>query len=323
LSAHFLKYQSAHYRAQLFSKMHRSRQTIATVKNDRQITYGELWSLGGLSFWTLMDRVSRAFVRLQVSPRSAALAYYALFSTAPLFILILSVSALLPIEGFLESTLRAIEGGMPENVAALIRRQLNDIEGSINVTLTIGSCFVLMTTGSRLFRTMGQGLDAAYGVENPRRFLRSRLISMLMVCVLFLLFLITMIALVFGPQLLRFILRGLQIDWLNSPAYHISRWGTAALFMLISSALLYWIVPSVKVRFFLVSPGSLFATIGSALATVGIAYYVDSFHRFNEIYGTLGGIVALLLWFHLTGLLLLTGGLINGTIRREILSRQE
>ncbi|MBD3673679.1 MAG: YihY/virulence factor BrkB family protein [Planctomycetaceae bacterium] len=282
-----------------------------------QMTYAQLWSLGGLSPWTLLVRVTREFVRLQFTARSAALAYYALFSTAPLFIMILAISALLPIEGFLTNTLQAIDRGMPEKVTALIRDQLIDIEGSINITLTFGSLFLLMTTGSRLFRTLGQGLDAAFGVDEPRRFLQARLISVLMVFVLFLLFLVAMIALVFGPQILRFILRELQIDWLQSPAYHFSRWGTAALFMLVSSALMYWIVPSVKVRFYLISPGSLFATIGSAFATVGIAYYVDSFHRFNEIYGTLGGIVALLLWFQFTGLLLLTGGLINGIILRQ------
>lgn len=281
------------------------------------MTHWELWTLGGLSPWSFLVQVSREFIRLQVNARSAALAYYALFSTAPLFILILAVSALLPIEDLLASTLQAIDKGMPENVMTLIRHQLDDIEGSINITLTIGSTLLLMTSGSRLLRTLGQGLDAAYGVDKPRRFLQARLISVLMVFVLFLLFLVTMIALVFGPQILRFILRELQIDWLQSPAYHFSRWGTAALFMLLASALMYWIVPSVKVRFYLISPGSLFATIGSAFATVGIAFYVDSFHRFNEIYGTLGGIVALLIWFQFTGLLLLTGGLINGIILRQ------
>jgi membrane protein len=123
--------------------------------------------------------------------------------------------------------------------------------------------------------------------------------------------------LVFGPQLTRLVLQELQLGWMQTRAYFLIRWGTSAGFMLIVSSLLYWIVPTPRVRYYVVSPGSLFATIGSVATTVGLGYYVDSFHRFNETYGTLGGIIALMIWFHLTGIFLLTGGLINGVIYRH------
>ncbi len=285
------------------------------------MSYRELWSLGGLSFLEFVIKSVQSFVKQQLSARSAALAYYALFSTAPLLILILAVSALLPIEDFLEASLQATEAGMPANVVSLIRKQLSGMEGSINVTLTVGSAFLLMTTGSRLFRTFGQGLDAAYGVDVPRKFFAARLVSLLMVFLLLVLLLVTMVALVFGPPIMRYLLNELQLEWMQSPTYSFTRWGLQAGFMLVASSLLYWIVPSVKVGYYLVSPGSLLATIGSVAVTIGLGIYVDSFHRFNEIYGTLGGIAALLIWFHLTGVFLLTGGLINGTIHQSIVDK--
>ena len=297
-----------------------SRYSEAPTGSD-QVTYAQLWSLGGLSFREFVIQSVQGFLRLQLSARSVALAHYALFSTAPLLILILAVSALLPIEQFLETTLKAVEAGMPANIVSLIRKQISGMEGSINVTLTVGSAFLLMTTGSRLFRTFGQGLDGAYGVDAPRKFFAARLISLLMVFLLLVLLLVTMVALVFGPPIMRYLLRELQLEWLQSPTYLLARWGLQAGFMLVASSLLYWIVPSVKVGYYLVSPGSLVATVGSVAATIGLGIYVDSFHRFNEIYGTLGGIAALLIWFHLTGVFLLTGGLINGTIHQSIIGK--
>jgi len=300
--------------------MHNPSSETRLLTNSPTMSYREIWSLGGLSIRKFVIELIRKFGRLQISARSASLAYYALFSTAPLLILILAVSAMLPIEHLIETTLQAVEAGMPDNVANMVRLQLNEMEGTINLTLTLGSAFLLMRTGSRLFSTLGRGLDAAYGVEEPRNYFSARLVSLLMVFLLLLLLLVTMIALVFGPQVIRYFLQELQLDWMQSPTYPFARWGLLAGFMLVASSLLYWIVPSVKVGYYLISPGSLVATIGTVTATIGLGYYVDSFYRFNEIYGTLGGIAALMMWFHLTGLFLLTGGLINGIIHRAVVA---
>jgi len=259
--------------------MHNPSSETRLLTNSPTMSYREIWSLGGLSIRKFVIELIRKFGRLQISARSASLAYYALFSTAPLLILILAVSAMLPIEHLIETTLQAVEAGMPDNVANMVRLQLNEMEGTINLTLTLGSAFLLMRT-----------------------------------------VLVTMIALVFGPQVIRYFLQELQLDWMQSPTYPFARWGLLAGFMLVASSLLYWIVPSVKVGYYLISPGSLVATIGTVTATIGLGYYVDSFYRFNEIYGTLGGIAALMMWFHLTGLFLLTGGLINGIIHRAVVA---
>ena len=237
--------------------MHNPSSETRLLTNSPTMSYREIWSLGGLSIRKFVIELIRKFGRLQISARSASLAYYALFSTAPLLILILAVSAMLPIEHLIETTLQAVEAGMPDNVANMVRLQLNEMEGTINLTLTLGSAFLLMRTGSRLFSTLGRGLDAAYGVEEPRNYFSARLVSLLMVFLLLLLLLVTMIALVFGPQVIRYFLQELQLDWMQSPTYPFARWGLLAGFMLVASSLLYWIVPSVKVGYYLISPGSL------------------------------------------------------------------
>lgn len=271
-----------------------------------------------MSLWRFLKRTVHDFFRLHISGRSAELAYYLLFSTAPLLIFLITISALLPIQDLLETTLSAIEEGMPANVSKLIRKQLVDVEGATGVTLTLGSMFLLLTSGSRIFQGLGQGIDAAYGVEQPRRFFKAKLVSVAMTFLLLSLILLTMIGLVFGPQLTRFVLQELSLDWMQTADYQFIRWGSSAGFMLITSSLLYWVLPTPRVKYFLISPGSLFATCGSVAATIGLGYYVDSFHRFNETYGTLGGIIALMIWYHLTGIFLLTGGLINGVIHRHV-----
>lgn len=284
--------------------------------NWRKVTTGEMWRLGGLSLREFLRRVSRQVIKLNLGGRSAQFAFYAIFSTAPLLILILAAAIALPIGGLIESFIQAIQAGMPKESADLLRRQIASIHLATGWTMASGAGLLLAFSGSRIFLTLGEGFDAAYGVETRRHFLKERMISIVMAYLVFVLLVLTMILLVFGPRVTQLTLRELHLQEFQTIAYHLIRWGIAAGFMLISSSFLYWIIPHQKLAWHAVSPGSLFAAVGWVAVTIGVGAYVDSFEQFNETYGTLGGIIILLTWFQLTGYLLFLGGAINGVITR-------
>jgi len=86
--------------------------------------------------------------------------------------------------------------------------------------------------------------------------------------------------------------------------------------LLVATSAIYCWVPSVKLTWRLLTPGSVVATAGWVVATQGLRLYAENFGRFNETYGALGGVVVLLVWLYLTGTLLLTGGEIDSVIYR-------
>ena len=79
-------------------------------------------------------------------------------------------------------------------------------------------------------------------------------------------------------------------------------------------------MPSVKLPWYPLSPGSLFATVAWVIVTQGFRAYVENLGQYNETYGALGGVVVLMIWFYLTGSLLLLGGQINSVIHRAAVS---
>ncbi|MER2256131.1 MAG: YihY/virulence factor BrkB family protein, partial [Priestia megaterium] len=89
------------------------------------------------------------------------------------------------------------------------------------------------------------------------------------------------------------------------------RWGIGTLFLLGFFILFYKLMPSARVTWKDVLPGAVFSTLGWQVVSTGFGYYVQ-FGSYSQIYGQLGSIIILMVWFYLTAAILLIGGLING-----------
>jgi membrane protein len=63
-----------------------------------------------------------------------------------------------------------------------------------------------------------------------------------------------------------------------------------------------------------VTPGAVLATLLWLLASLAFKFYVANFANYNETYGSLGGIIILMLWFYITGLAILAGAEMNAEI---------
>ncbi|MFP3367378.1 YhjD/YihY/BrkB family envelope integrity protein, partial [Pseudoalteromonas sp. SIMBA_148] len=61
-------------------------------------------------------------------------------------------------------------------------------------------------------------------------------------------------------------------------------------------------------------PGAIFATLGWVLVSLAFSYYVGSFGNYSATYGSIGGIIVLMIWFYLTGIIIMIGGEINALV---------
>jgi len=280
----------------------------------RPIPLQEMWKLGGLSIREVIRRSMVGFRRDQLDARSAQFAYYAVLAVAPMLIVIIACVAQLPLDGVLTSFLRAIDIGMPDNVFELLEGQVSDIQQNSTPSLIAFGLLILAIAGSKLFLTVGAGLDAAYGVEQKRRFWLSGGIAFALTWGVMLLLLVSMILLVVGPMVTGLVTDRFDVGWLHVISSTGVRWGVACGFMLIATSIIYSIVPHVKLRWYLLSPGNVFATAGWVALTQVFRIYVENFSQYNETYGTLAGVVVLMVWLYLTGAVLLMGGEINSVI---------
>jgi membrane protein len=276
-----------------------------------------LWRLGGLSPLELCRKVLRGYRQNHFDARCAQFAYYSMLALFPLLILLIAGVARLPLRGVLENSLEAADRGLPEEVFQLLDRQVREIQAHSTVSLMLASLLILGVAGSRVFLTMTEGLNLAYGVHETRRFWQVYGMAFLLTVGASLLLFVAMVLMVVGPMVSNWAAE-LQLDlpWLAVVVRRGTRWGVVCTCLWLYTATVYCLVPNVKLPWYWLSPGSVFAVMGWMVVSQGFRLYVENLGQFNETYGALGGVMVLLIWLHLTGAVLLMGGQINGVIHR-------
>jgi membrane protein len=159
--------------------------------------------------------------------------------------------------------------------------------------------------------SLGQALNRCYDVRETRPFWRSRGNAVLVTLVATVVGILAATILFFVPVLGKFIggTLGALLAWLRFPvagAMVVGLW-----------AFLYWALPNVRPKFQLVTPGSLVGTGLWLLASWGFSQYVVHFGRYEAIYGTLGGVIVLLVWMWISSIVVLLGAEINKVLTPE------
>jgi membrane protein len=83
------------------------------------------------------------------------------------------------------------------------------------------------------------------------------------------------------------------------------------------AALLYYFLPDVKQEWRFITPGSVIGTSLWLLACWGFSFYAQVFDSYNKTYGSIGGVIVLLTWLYITGLIFIVGGEINALLEHE------
>lgn len=100
--------------------------------------------------------------------------------------------------------------------------------------------------------------------------------------------------------------------------WNIAKWPVMAALFILMVDVLYYTTPNVKLRGFKwVTPGAILSIVVWAIASALFAFYVANFSSYDKTYGTLAGLVVLLLWFWITNLAILFGHQMNAERERS------
>ncbi len=261
--------------------------------------------------------VIAATIRDDLLNYAAALAYYFLFSLFPLLLLIAALAGAAHLSGVVHGLAADLSRSLPHITAAFLRRQMHQLLASSHgELLTLGTVLTLYSA-SQGFAGLIAALNRAYEVPETRPFWRVELLALGLTVSAGILIILALGVLVVGNRLLGVLagptaLRG----WLGT-LWPLLHWGVVAGFFILAIALLYHTAPNLKHSGRGLWPAALTTFCIWILISIGLAVYVDHFGNFNAIYGSLGAVIALMLWFYLLALALLLGAELHGELRRR------
>ncbi|QJR81208.1 YihY/virulence factor BrkB family protein [Alteromonas pelagimontana] len=287
---------------------------MATRKGNEADTFTELPMT---AWWTILKRVYTKMQQHNLSLIAAGVAFYFLLAIFPLLAGIISLYGLLVSPDELQDHMTLLINVVPADSRYIIENQLESLINNSNVALSSGFIISLILTlwsSSKGANALITACNITYNETHSRSFLKAILARMVLTACIIIVVITSLIFITVLPQLLSW----LTGNWLSDDA---ARWITWPVLMLVFNAglaTLYRYGPHrAPAKWTWVTPGSLLATVVWVIGSLAFSFYLAEFATYNKTYGSVGGIVILLMWLYLSAYIILLGAEFNSAMELQ------
>jgi membrane protein len=258
---------------------------------------------------------------------ASALAYSWLFAVFPFLIFVLSLIPYLPngpkqrAKLEIQSFIYQLPKQAADSVWTNVEPHLASLDRPKGLLTFLGLAVAILTASGGMAMTMS-ALDEAYELKAGPPVYKQRLLAILLTAVVAALILLVIVLLPIGTFVRSWLIRRQYITESNIAwivLFDIVRWALALVFMVTALMLIYHFGPSVKHKFNWLTPGAAFCVIVWVVLGLAFRFYIEKFGKYEQTYGTVGGVAILLLFFYVDALVLLVGAVINAEIDFEVL----
>lgn len=286
-----------------------------------------LWDFQGVPVTLVMKRTYNAFMEDNLLSRAAELGYYFLFALFPTLI---SASAIFGIVA--RSTtlyvrlLDYLALVIPPSAMGLVMDTFNQTtKASSGGKITFGLAAALWSA-SVGFAAIQDTLNIVYKVKETRPYWKVKGAAILVTVLLSIVVMLTLTALLGGdivgtylsthiPQHATAVMAGICV--------RVVGWLVAVALLILLFSIIYYYAPDVQKKVWhWLTPGAALAILSWLVASIALRLYLHYFNSFSVTYGSLGGVIILLTWFYVTGLMLLLGAELNSEIAAAVHERQ-
>ena len=267
-----------------------------------------------LSWPQLFKRTFTETLADDVLNLAAQQAYYFFFALFPALLATISIASFFPVHNLVDEIVTMLGRVAPPDVLEIIKGQLSEISNSkAGGILTLAFLFTLWSSSSAIV-SMCSTLNAAYDITEGRPWWKVRLTAIGLTIGLALFILASMTLVIAGPTIAERIADTMRLGAVFEWSWKILQWPVVLMLVATAFAMVYYFAPDAEQDWVWITPGSVLATILWIGISLGFKFYLANFANYNETYGTIGGVMVLLLWFYVSGIALLVGAELNAEI---------
>jgi membrane protein len=252
---------------------------------------------------------------------AAALTYYGLLSLFPLLIALVAIVGLF---GDPQSTTKTVTDIVtrigPQSGAKTFRGPIESItshRGSAGILFVVGLATAVWSASGYIGAFI-RASNVIYESPEGRPFWKLRPLQVAVTLAMLVMLAAVLLAIVLTGPVVRAVANPLGVGETAITVWKYSKWPLLAALFVVMIDLLYYASPNAKLRGFVwMTPGALLALVLWAVASVGFALFVANFGSYDKTYGTLGGVVVLLVWMWITNVAILLGHQLNAERERS------
>ena len=257
---------------------------------------------------------------------AARLSFYFLLAFFPFLIFLSAIIGFIPIEpGLLDKMLVEMNQFLPERTYTWVRMVTLDLISSQNRGVVSLGILLTLWWASMGFSGMVGDLNRALAIKETRSYVQIRLLAMGVTILVSLFVIASGILLFFGDWLIQLFLQHITVQPYPSFQAHLrtiysaTRWILIFVFLNIGMQIVYSALPARPLPWTFLSPGSAIFSLCWILGSSGFAAFVNrvgAYEIYQKLYGSLGTLILLMIWFYLSSFFLLIGGKVNSQVYR-------
>src|SRR5918993_229149 len=287
------------------------------------------WHLPGFEGAPVFDVIKFFFKQVKtvgLTERASAIAYNFIMAIPPSFLFLFTLVPNLPFISK-NSIKRELHGIIRDVIPARVHNQyLIDFVDSFlddsKIALLSSGLFLALFFASNAMMGLMRSFNKNYIGFEKKKVLHNRWTALKLTAIIFLLVLGCLILLISQGWLLKWM--GIKSSTLREIIYY-ARWIFIIALIYFSIAFIYKYAPAVEKRWKLLSPGTIIATFLSILSTICFSYFVNTFGKYNALYGSIGTVIVFMALVYINSLALLIGFEINVSIKslRSLAEKRE
>lgn len=269
----------------------------------------------GVPIFNVLTFFGRGIIKGSITTRASAVAFDFFVALFPTIIFVFTLIPYIPVENFQQQLLDLIEGIMPLTAFELVESTLVEVITQRSFGLLSFGFIMAVFFAHNGMNSLIDAFNATYHTIETRKFVNQHLIALFLTFLLPSLLTLSVLLVLFGQHGLGFLVEK-EILKVNFTYYIfvVLRWAIIICVFFFSISFLYYLAPAKRTKFRFISAGSIMATVMILVTSIGFSYFVNNFGQYNKLYGSIGSLLALMIWIFFNAIGLIVGFELNASI---------
>lgn len=269
----------------------------------------------GVSVYNVVRFFIKGLLKGSITTRASAVAFDFFVALFPTIIFVFTLIPYIPVENFQAQLLELLEGIMPSTAYGLVESTLIGVITQRSLGLLSFGFIAALFFAHNGMNSLIVSFNATSHTIYRRGFINQHLVAFLLTLIIPFLIMIAVLLLLFGKFGLNFLVeRGTLQSNFTYYIFVIIQWLTVIGIFFLSISFLYYFAPAKRTKFKFISAGSIIATIMIFITSIGFSFFVNNFGQYNKLYGSIGGLLALMIWIFFNSIGLILGFEVNASI---------